>query len=260
MVKMCYLLDLDGTIYRGNELIPGAKSFLEKLSGANLNYKFITNNSSRTPVQLSKRLSDMGIEVTPDHFITTALATADYMATRFQNNEHRVFIIGEDGLYTAIRDAGFTITNEAPDIVVVGLDRSFNFEKLTWAVNAIKNGAIFIATNPDKQLLTEDGIIPGTGSIVAMVESETSIQPIFIGKPYHYIFEYSLRLLETKPEFVMVIGDNYHTDIIGASKYGMQTALVLSGITQKEDLAGITISPNYIVANLDELAHAIGLK
>jgi 4-nitrophenyl phosphatase len=259
MDKMCYLLDLDGTIYRGNELIPEAKSFLEILSGASLNYKFITNNSSRTPEQLSKRLSDMGIDVNPDRFITTALATANYLATRFNNHQDSVFIIGEDGLYTAIRDIGFKITNEAPDIVVVGLDRSFNFDKLTWAVNGIKNGAVFIATNPDKQLLTEDGIIPGTGSIVAMVESETGIQPKYIGKPHHYIFEYSLHLLKTGKDTVMVIGDNYNTDIIGASQYGLRTALVLSGITKKEELTNITVYPDYIVESLDELAIAVGL-
>ncbi|MDQ0215169.1 4-nitrophenyl phosphatase [Oikeobacillus pervagus] len=245
-----YLIDLDGTIYRGTEKIKEAEHFISRLIQAKIPYLFVTNNSSRTKEQVAEKLTTFNIPATPEQIFTTSMATANFMYER--KPAATVFVIGEEGIREALTQKGFTFVDEKPDFVVVGIDREINYEKLTLACIGIRNGATFISTNGDIVIPTERGLLPGNGSITAMISVSTETEPIFIGKPEAIIMEQALKTLGTSKEETLMVGDNYKTDILAGIHAGLDTLLVHTGVTTPEHLKQYSIQPTYAIQNLDE--------
>lgn len=245
-----YLIDLDGTMYRGIELIQEAADFVKKLKAENIPYLFVTNNSSRTPAQVAEKLRGFSIPAEEEQVFTTSQATANYI----QDLKHdaSIYVIGEEGLHTAIAEKGFQLAEEHADYVVVGIDRAINYEKLATACLAVRNGATFISTNGDVALPTERGLLPGNGSITSVITVSTKTNPIFIGKPESIIMEQALAVIGTKKEETLMVGDNYDTDIMAGINAGMDTLLVHTGVTKKEHLTAYAVQPTYVVDSLDE--------
>ncbi|MGM0123471.1 TIGR01457 family HAD hydrolase [Enterococcus sp. AZ194] len=246
-----YLIDLDGTIYLGKEPIPAGKRFVERLQKEKLPFLFVTNNTTKSPEVVAGRLADeFDIHVTPEEVYTASLATIDYM--KDTNRGNKVFVIGEAGLIDLINAAGFEYDEKNPDYVVVGLDSQVTYEKFVTATLAIRNGALFIGTNPDKNIPTERGLIPGAGSLISLVETATQTKPVFIGKPEAIIMDKAVSHLGLHKDQVLMVGDNYETDIQAGLKNGIDTLLVLSGFTSKEAVPNLPKAPNFVVDSLDE--------
>ncbi|KAF1298314.1 HAD family hydrolase [Enterococcus sp. JM4C] len=246
-----YLIDLDGTIYLGKEPIPAGKRFVEQLQKAQLPFLFVTNNTTKSPAVVAERLAnEFDIHVSPETVYTASLATIDYM--KDNNRGKKVFVIGEAGLIDLILEAGFVWDEENPDYVVVGLDSQVTYEKFVTATLAIQKGATFIGTNPDKNIPTERGLIPGAGSLISLVETATQTKPIFIGKPEAIIMEKAVAHLGLHKEQVIMVGDNYETDIQAGLKNGIDTLLVLSGFTPKSAVPSLPEAPSYVIDSLDE--------
>ncbi|MHC5250159.1 TIGR01457 family HAD-type hydrolase [Enterococcus sp. LJL90] len=246
-----YLIDLDGTIYLGKQPIPAAKRFVEKLQAAKIPFLFVTNNTTKTPTDVAYRLkNEFAIEVPASTVYTASLATVDFM--KADNKGKRVYVIGEGGLKTAIAEAGFIEDKENPDYVVVGLDSQVTYEKFVEATFAIQKGATFIGTNPDKNLPNERGLVPGAGSIIALVETATQTKPVMIGKPNAIIMEKAVEILGLHKEAVLMVGDNYETDIQAGIANGIDTLLVTTGFTPATAVPSLPEAPTYVVASLDE--------
>ncbi len=245
-----YLIDLDGTMYRGSEEIAEAAGFIEKLRVREIPYLFVTNNSSRTPQQVAEKLRQFGIHAEDDQVFTTSMATANFIAER--KADASIYVIGEEGIQTALTEKGFKLVEETPDFVVVGIDRSIDYEKLTKACLAVRNGATFISTNADIALPTERGLQPGNGAITAVVTVSTQVQPIFIGKPESVIVEQALKVLGVAKDEVIMVGDNYDTDILAGMNAEMDTLLVHTGVTTKELLKQYEKQPTFVVDTLDD--------
>lgn len=245
-----YLIDLDGTMYRGTERIEEAVKFVQELNRRDLPYLFVTNNSSKTKDQVAKVLEGFEIPATSDHVYTTSMATANYIEKLKPNAS--VYCIGEAGIQEALKEKGFTLTADQPDFVVMGIDRSITYEKLANACLAVRNGAQFISTNADIALPTERGLLPGNGSLTSVVAVSTQVQPTFIGKPEAIIMEMALEQLGTPKEDTIMIGDYYDTDILAGMRSGLDTLLVHTGVTTKELLKNYEVQPTYAVNGLDE--------
>ena len=254
-----FLIDLDGTIYRGNQLLQGAIEFLDWLRSQHLEYLLLTNNSTSTPEKIVSSLRKLGIQETPCRIMTSALATAQYLLDQGKNGS-KVYVIGEDGLVQALTDYGFFITKSNPDYVVVGLDRHVDMKKFSIAFKALQQGAKFILTNPDKVLPVEGGsFVPGAGSISALLEYATEISPTIIGKPYPSIFQIAARRLGLETGELMIIGDSLETDIRGGEPLGLLTGLVMTGVTSNEQLEGSATKPDYVVNSLREFIDILPL-
>lgn len=182
-----YLIDLDGTMYKGAERIEDASDFVKRLQKEEIPYLFVTNNSSRTPKQVAEKLRHFDIPASEELVFTTSLATANYIYDL--KKDASVYVIGEEGIRTALKEKGFTFAEEHADYVVMGIDRDINYEKLAIACLAVRNGATFISTNGDIALPTERGLLPGNGSLTAVIAVSTQTKPIFIGKPEAIIVE-----------------------------------------------------------------------
>ncbi|MGG1684720.1 TIGR01457 family HAD-type hydrolase [Pseudalkalibacillus sp. NRS-1564] len=245
-----YLIDLDGTMYRGTEKIHEAVEFVKRLKEANIPYLFVTNNSSKRKEQVSGKLEAFGVPCTPDHVFTTSMATASYISNKKQDAS--VYVIGEEGIRDALTDEGLMIQDDNPDYVVVGIDRSITYEKFAKACIAVRNGATFISTNGDIAIPTERGLLPGNGSLTAVVTVSTEVDPIFIGKPEPIIMEQALAQLGTPKEETLMVGDNYRTDILAGINAGLDTLLVHTGVTTKEHLLSVEKQPEYTALTLDE--------
>ncbi|MBS4208531.1 TIGR01457 family HAD-type hydrolase [Bacillus sp. FJAT-50079] len=245
-----YLIDLDGTMYRGTEKIAAAIEFAEQLNAKQIPHLYVTNNSSKTPEQVALHLQQFGIEATAEHVITTAMATAQYL--KQTKPAAKVFMIGEEGLRTALLEKGLTLTDDNPDVVVVGLDRTVDYEKLAIATLAVRNGALFLSTNGDVAIPTERGLMPGNGAITSVITISTGIKPIFIGKPDSIMMEQALAILGTEKAATLMVGDNYDTDILAGINAGLDTLLVHTGVTTKEHLKGKDIQPTYAIASLEK--------
>lgn len=245
-----YLIDLDGTMYIGKNKIEAASDFVKALKKHKIPYLFVTNNSSRTPAQVAKKLQDFDIPATEELVFTTSMATANYIYE--QNQNATIYCIGENGLQEAIREKGFAINEDNPDYVIVGLDREVTYEKLAKACLAVRNGATFISTNGDIALPTERGFLPGNGAITSVVAVSTRKTPIFIGKPEKIIIEQALKIIGTKKEDTIMVGDNYDTDILAGIRAGLDTLLVHTGVTTKEQLSEQRGQPTYTINTLDE--------
>lgn len=246
-----YLIDLDGTIYLGKAPIPAAKGFVEELQRRQLPFLFVTNNTTKSPITVVNRLAnEFDIHVNEAQVYTASLATIDFM--KDDNKGKKVYVIGEAGLIDLILSAGFQWDEENPDYVVVGLDSQVTYEKLTIATLAIHRGATFIGTNPDKNIPTERGLEPGAGSLISLLETATRVKPIFIGKPEAVIMEKSLERIGLTKEEVIMVGDNYETDILSGINNGIDSLLVLSGFTPKEAVATLPVEPTYVLDSLEE--------
>ncbi|WP_117161121.1 TIGR01457 family HAD-type hydrolase [Paraliobacillus sp. X-1268] len=245
-----FLIDLDGTVYKGTEKIDEAIQFVKELEKRNLPYLFLTNNSTKHPRDVAQKLQDMDVPATTEHVFTTSMATATYVAELKPGA--RVYPIGEEGLHLALEEQGLIIANEAVDFVVMGLDRAITYEKLAIGALEIRNGAAFIATNGDVALPSERGFLPGAGSLISVLSVTTGVEPKFIGKPEGIIVEQALEVLGTTKEETIMIGDNYATDILAGINAGIDSLLVHTGVTTKEDLVKIPVKPTYTISSLSE--------
>lgn len=246
-----YLIDLDGTIYRGSEPIPAGRRFVEQLQARQIPFLFLTNNTTKTPETVAQRLAkEFSIHVGSETVYTATLATIDYMNDA--NKGKKVYIIGEPGLIEPILAAGYVWNEENPDYVVIGLDTDVTYEKFVVATLAIQKGATFIGTNPDKNIPTERGLLPGAGAVIAMLEASTQQKAIYIGKPEAIIMDKAVEILGLEKSEVLMVGDNYTTDILAGINNGIDSLLVLSGFTQKADVPTLPIPPTYLVDSLDE--------
>lgn len=245
-----YLIDLDGTMYRGTERIEAAVRFVKRLREKDIPYLFVTNNSSRTPEQVAETLNNFDIYATAEHVFTTSQATANYIYE--QQQDATIYVIGEEGIRIALEEKGFRFANEDAQFVVVGIDRSINYEKLTLACLAVRNGATFISTNGDIAIPTERGLQPGNGALTSVIHTSTQVKPIFIGKPEPIIMGQALKVLGTPKEQTLMIGDNYDTDIMAGMNSGLDTLLVHTGVTTKELLKNYETQPTFTIDSLDE--------
>ncbi len=246
-----YLIDLDGTIYLGKAPLPAGKRFVEELQRRNLPFLFVTNNTTKSPATVASRLAnEFEIHVSEELIYTASLATVDFM--KEDNRGNKVYVIGEAGLVDSILAAGFEWAEDTPDYVVVGLDTHVTYEKFTLATLAIQKGATFIGTNADKNIPTERGLLPGAGSLISLLETATQTKPVYIGKPEAFIMEKALTHVGLTKEEVLMVGDNYETDICSGINNGIDSLLVLSGFTPKEAVPTLPIAPTYVVDSLDE--------
>ena len=245
-----YLIDLDGTMYRGTEQIQEAADFIRELRKREIPYLFVTNNSSRTPSQVAQKLRDFGIETEDEQVFTTSMATANYIAS--QKGRASVYVVGEEGIKEALLEKGMTLAeDEHADFLVMGIDRGVNYEKLSKACLAVRNGAVFISTNGDIAIPSERGLLPGNGALTSVVSVSTQVQPIFIGKPESVIVEQALKVLGVPKEETIMVGDNYDTDILAGINAGIDTLLVHTGVTTKELLKQYKEQPTHVVDTLD---------
>ncbi|SDT55274.1 4-nitrophenyl phosphatase [Paenibacillaceae bacterium GAS479] len=253
------LLDLDGTIYRGDEVIEGAPELMEALREAGVPYKYVTNNSSASPAAVAQRLRAMGIPADADEVCTSAQAAAAYAAEHFPGG--KIFMVGEEGLAEELEGAGLQLVEEAADAVVQGINRRFTYEQAAAAVRELLSGAAYIMTNPDLLLPSKGGLFPGAGSIGAMLQAASGVQPVLIGKPSPVLMDYALGRLGVKREEVWVVGDNLATDIASGDNTGCRTILVLTGLTDAanyERYATVAnVSPYASCVSLDELRRYI---
>ncbi len=249
--KRAFICDMDGVIYHGNHLLPGVQEFIAWLKETHRQYLFLTNSSERSPRELSQKLKRLGLDVDETHFYTSALATAGFLAQ--QKPGCSVFVIGEAGLIQALYQAGLTMNNVDPDYVVVGETRTYSFEKIEDAVQLINNGALLIGTNPDLTGPTERGIVPATGALVKPIELATNKKAYFLGKPNPLMMKHAIRLLGSKPEETAIIGDRMDTDIIAGIESDLETILVLSGVTAREDLPRFGYRPTYVLNGVGDI-------
>ncbi|MFC4323509.1 TIGR01457 family HAD-type hydrolase [Litchfieldia salsa] len=245
-----YLIDLDGTMYKGTEKIEAASDFVKALAEKQIPYLFVTNNSSRTPEQVAEKLTEFDIPTTKDHIFTTSQATANFISGKKSNAS--VYVIGEEGIRDSIVEKGLQINDMNPEFVVIGIDREITYEKLSIACLAVRQGATFISTNGDIAIPTERGLLPGNGALTSVITVSTGVQPIFIGKPESIIMEQALKVVGTSLEDTLMVGDNYDTDIMAGMNTGLDTLLVHTGVTTVEMLQSIERKPTYTVGSLEE--------
>ena len=253
----CVLIDMDGVLYTGTDVLPGARELFEKLHLRGLKYSLVTNNATLTPAQYVEKLAGMGIQVPESTVFTSSLATSLYLR-QIEPEGAPVYVIGESGLREALAGAGFWIDENRPKYVCVGLDRHLTYERLAAATLAIRAGAGFIATNPDTTLPTERGIVPGVGSILAALVAATGVHPRVIGKPEPDMFNICVDLPGVSKERTLVIGDRLETDIAAGANAGLFTTLVLTGISTLGEVADSPYQPDLIVDNLAELTTLLG--
>lgn len=248
-----FLIDLDGTVYRGNETVETGVDFVHRLIKAKKDYLFLTNNTTRTPQMVVDKLKGHGIETDTAHVYTPSMATASYILQRNKNKKIGIYIIGEIGLWSELLShPQFEIDENDPDYVIVGMDKDLTYHKVRVATRAIRNGATFIGTNADMNLPLGNELIPGNGSQCAMIAAASGQQPLYIGKPESIIVEMALKKAHhTKNESVLV-GDNYDTDIRAGFNSGVDQILTLTGVTQEVDIKGKR-QPTILVNNLDEI-------
>lgn len=246
-----YLIDLDGTMYQGDEAIPFASDFVKALQEKQLPYVFVTNNSSKTQQDVAMKLKKLDIPAEPKQIVTTSLATASYITENY--GQSRCYVIGEEGIHKALQEEGHTITEtENCDVVVIGIDRNITYEKLAKASIAVRNGATFISTNGDKAIPNERGLLPGNGSLTAVISICTGVDPVFIGKPEAVIMKEALHVLGLKADEALMVGDNYATDIQAGIQAGIDTLMVFTGVTPFLEYEQLPVKPTHYVHNLKE--------
>ncbi|MFC7063984.1 TIGR01457 family HAD-type hydrolase [Halobacillus seohaensis] len=245
-----YLIDLDGTMYRGKDKVPGASSFVQRLNECSVPYLFVTNNSSTKPIQVANKLNNMDIIASKSQVFTSSMATAKYI--HFLSPGAKVFIIGEEGLYFALEQEGLEIVNTQADYVVIGIDRNLSYEKLAEACLQVRNGAKLISTNKDVAIPTERGMLPGNGALTSVVSVSTGVTPTFIGKPEPIIMEQAIQKLGVEKEEVLMVGDNYQTDIMAGIQSGLDTLMVETGVSSFESIKNFEKQPTFKVENLFE--------
>jgi NagD protein len=251
-----FLMDMDGVLVHEERLIPGADRFIKALQGAGIPFLVLTNNSIYTPRDLAARLTRTGIELVPEALWTSALATAQFLDS--QRPEGTAFVVGEAGLTTALHDVGYVLNDRDPDYVVLGETRTYSFEAITKAIRLVAAGARFIATNPDVTGPSPQGLLPATGSVAALVTKATGVRPYFVGKPNPLMMRSALRAIDAHSESTVMIGDRMDTDIVAGLEAGMETVLVLTGISSRADAERFAYRPTRIVPSVADLEVDIG--
>jgi NagD protein len=250
-----YLMDMDGVLVHEDQPIPGADRFVERLEATGHRYLVLTNNSIYTPRDLAARLSLTGLEVPEAAIWTSALATARFLDQ--QRPGGTAFVIGEAGLTTALHERGYVLSERDPDYVVLGETRTYSLEAITRAIRLITAGARFIATNPDPTGPSPAGPQPATGAVAALISKATGVRPYFVGKPNPLMMREALRAIEAHSETTVMIGDRMDTDIVAGMEAGLQTILVLSGITSREQAGRFPFLPSRIVDSVADLVEEI---
>lgn len=251
----CFLMDMDGTFYLGDRLLPGALKFVELLKQSERDYLFLTNNSSRSASYYAAKLNRLGCPAAPADILTSGEATALYIKQR--KPWARIYLLGTPELTCEFLQHGFTLTASQPDYVVLGFDTTLTYEKLATACQLIRGGVPFIATHPDFNCPTEDGYIPDCGSMIELIKASTGTKPYVIGKPNRDIVEVLFAKKNYQPHEMAIIGDRLYTDIATGCNAGIKTILVLSGETNSSDVETSTIKPDYIFENIGVLADTL---
>lgn len=250
----CWLTDMDGVLVHENHPLPGAQALIQQWTDEGTEFLVLTNNSMFTPRDLAARLRASGLDVPEERIWTSALATADFL--RQQKPGGSAYVLGQAGIITALHDAGFTMTETAPDFVVVGEVRDYSFEAITKAIRLIDAGARFITTNPDATGPSAEGPLPATGSVAALITAATGKMPYVVGKPNPMMFRSALNKIGAHSENTGMIGDRMDTDIIAGMEAGLHTVLVLTGITTTTSIDQYPFRPDEIVAGVHELVTA----
>jgi NagD protein len=246
-----WLMDMDGVLVREEQAIAGAEQFIARLRERGTPFLVLTNNSTYTRRDLAARLAANGLAVPEEALWTSALATARFLED--QRPEGSAFVIGEAGLTTALHDAGYTLTERAPDYVVLGETRTYSFERITRAIRLISDGARFIATNPDPTGPSNEGPLPATGSVAALISRATGVDPYFVGKPNPLMMRSALNAIDAHSETAAMIGDRMDTDVVSGLEAGMETILVLSGVTTRPQAERFPYRASRIVDSVADL-------
>jgi len=250
----CWLTDMDGVLVHEGDALPGAADFLQRLVDRERRFLVLTNNSIFTPRDLAARLVHAGLHVPEAAIWTSALATADFLGDQVPGGS--AYVIGEAGLTTALYEAGYTLTDVDPDFVVLGETRTYSFEAITTAIRLITRGSRFIATNPDATGPSAQGPLPATGAVAALITRATGAEPYFVGKPNPMMFRSAMNRIEAHSENTAMIGDRMDTDVVAGIEAGLETVLVLTGSTRREDVAKYPFRPSRM---LDSIADVIEL-
>ena len=249
--KSGFICDMDGVIYHGDCILPGALEFVNWLKTEDKKFLFLTNSSERSPRELKEKLDRLSIQVEASHFYTSAQATASFLAS--QRPGGSAYVIGEAGLTNALYEGGFSMNEISPDYVVVGETRSYSYEKIERAVNLVRNGAKLIGTNPDLTDSMGKDIAPGTGSLIAPIELATGIKAYFLGKPNPLMMRHGRKILGCSRKETAIVGDRMDTDIIAGIHSSIDTVLVLSGVTTQKDLKKFPYHPRYILSGVGDI-------
>jgi len=246
--KKSFLIDMDGVLVRGRTPIPGAQEFIARLEQTKTAYLILTNNPIYTPRDLQHRLAAEGLQISEQRLFTSAMATAQFL---HQQRPHgTAFVIGETGLTQALHQIGYVLTNVKPDYVVLGDTTFYNFDHITQAIRLVAGGARFIATNPDPHGPSESGTVPACGAMAALIEKATGVRPYFVGKPNPLMMRRALNYLGAHSENAVMIGDRMDTDIIAGMEAGMDTILVLTGVTRQEDIDRFPYRPTHVLPSV----------
>lgn len=252
-IRACkgFICDMDGVIYHGNRLLPGAQAFVSWLQENGKQYLFLTNSSERSPRELQQKLARMGIDVGEEHFYTSALATATFLSNQCPGGS--AYVIGEAGLINALYEAGLTMNDVNPDFVVVGETRTYSYERIEKAIHLVMAGANLIGTNPDLTGPAENGIVPATRALIAPIEMVTGKKAYFVGKPNPSMMRIGLKRLGTHRDETAIIGDRMDTDIIAGIESEMETVLVLSGVTTRESMLNFPYRPHHVIESVGDI-------
>ena len=251
----CWLSDMDGVLVHEGVPVPGAKEFLDRLKETGRRFLVLTNNSIYTPRDLHVRLRNTGLDVPAEAIYTSALATADFLDT--QRPGGSAYVIGEAGLTTALHEIGYVLTDINPDYVILGETRSYSLGAITRAIRLVDAGARFIATNPDATGPSPEGIQPACGAVAALITKATGVEPYFVGKPNPLMMRSALNKVQGHSESTAMIGDRMDTDIVAGMEAGLETILVLTGITDKEQVDRFPFQPNRVVDSVADLVDVV---
>lgn len=252
------LIDMDGVLWRGSKYLPGVKDFFATLRSRNLPFQMVTNNATASPASTVGRLSALEVDISESEVLTSAYATAQYLRSVLYEGAS-VFAIGEDAVLDALKQAGFQIQNEPDSVqaVIVGFDREISWKKLAQAAFAIQSGALFIGTNPDVSFPTERGQAPGNGAFVLALEAATNVKPVIVGKPEAQMFTQAVEHMGVDPAAALMLGDRLETDILGAQQVGIATALLLTGVTDRQQSEASEIKPDFVFEDLPAFTSAL---
>ncbi|MEQ1486358.1 HAD-IIA family hydrolase [Methyloglobulus sp.] len=260
------IIDMDGVLWHGNQAITGLTDFFQTLRDLNLRFILATNNASHTPQQYVQKLAVMGVTVDIEEIMTSAMATALYLAEQMNPAETRVFVVGEDGATQALLEQGFILTglyeingetSRGADVVVCGKDHTINWDKLATATLNIRAGAKFIGTNGDNTLPTELGLIHGNGAILAALQTATGVSPTIIGKPEPIMYQQAIARLGADLAETIAIGDKLETDILGAVRAGIRSLMVLTGVSTEADLKTSEYQPTWVMQDIRAVTEAL---
>jgi 4-nitrophenyl phosphatase len=249
------LIDLDGVLYRGNTALPAAQDFIAFLHQRGISFRLVTNNATRTPEQAVQKLIGMGIQAQPGEIFSSAMATGIYLRDHVDGTE-TALVVGEAGLRQAVEGSGLRLVDEGGDWVVVGLDREATYEMLARAALALERGARFVGSNPDTSFPTERGLVPGAGALLAALVATTGREPTVIGKPQPLLLELAMKDCGGTLEDTAMLGDRLDTDIAAATRMGMKSILVLTGVSSRADVQKTSTPPDVVVENLQQLMDA----